>query len=91
MQSTLLIGGLLFAVLALSSIPEPAVPQVSERCDAQVCYVKITRDGFVPKTIIIKIGTTIVWTNTDEGRHTVTSGSPGEIKAPLRSKLLEKK
>jgi len=61
-----------------------------ERCDAETCHVKITRDGFMPKTLIIKLGTTVVWTNEDDSRHTVTSGSPGEVKAPLKSLLLEK-
>jgi plastocyanin len=75
------------------------VPQLAEAqtqselratCYEQLCHVKITKDGFVPKTLIIRSGTTIVWTNTDDGRHTVTSGSPGEITAPLKSLMLEK-
>jgi plastocyanin len=61
-----------------------------ERCDAEVCHIKITRDGFIPKILTVKIGTTVVWTNLDDSRHTVTSGSLGEIKAPLKSLLLDK-
>ena len=62
--------------------------QTTVRCDEEVCHVNITKNGFEPNTMIVKIGTTVVWTN-DEGRHTVTSGSPGEITGPLKSNLLE--
>lgn len=61
-----------------------------QRCDEEICNVTITKEGFVPKTLIVKIGTTVVWTNTDDGRHTVTSGSPGELTAPLKSLLIDK-
>jgi uncharacterized membrane protein len=61
-----------------------------QRCDEEICNVTITKEGFVPKTLIVKIGTTVVWTNTDDSRHTVTSGSPGELTAPLKSLLLDK-
>ncbi len=80
------------AMLSSYYIPQFAEAQTSgrERCDEEICNVKITSDGFVPKTLTIRIGTTVVWTNTDDGRHTVTSGSPGEVTAPLKSELLEK-
>ena len=93
MRHTLLMTGFLIVVIATSYyFPQFAEAQMSnrERCDAETCHVKITKDGFVPKTLIVKIGTAIVWTNIDDGRHTVTSGSPGEVKAPLKSLLLEK-
>jgi uncharacterized membrane protein len=61
-----------------------------QRCDEEICNVTITKEGFVPKTLIVKIGTTVVWTNADDSRHTVTSGSPGELTAPLKSLLLDK-
>ncbi len=61
-----------------------------ETCDASTCYVKITKTEFVPKTLTVKLGTTIVWINTDDKSHTVTSGIPGEITLPLNSKLLQK-
>ncbi len=73
---------------ALSSVE--AQESTREICDADICHVSITSDGFMPKTLIVKVGTTIVWTNNDDGRHTVTSGSPGEVAAPLKSLLLEK-
>jgi plastocyanin len=60
-----------------------------ETCDSQICHVKIIKDGFVPKTLTVKIGATVVWTNTDDNRHTVTSGSPGQIIHPFKSLLLE--
>lgn len=93
MQYTLPIASFLMVVLVASYyFPQFADAQMSNReiCDAETCHVKITKDGFVPKTLIVKIGTTVVWTNIDDGRHTVTSGSPGEVKAPLKSLLLAK-
>ncbi len=86
-------AGFLIVVMATSYYtPMFAQAQTSdiERCDAETCYVKITKDGFTPKTLTVKIGTTIVWINTDDRSHTVTSGIPGEITLPLNSKLLEK-
>lgn len=86
-------AGFLIVVMATSYYaPILAKAQTGdiERCDAETCYVKITKDGFMPKTLTVKIGTTIVWTNTDDRSHTVTSGIPTEITPPLNSKLLEK-
>ena len=93
MRYTFLITSFLLAVMATSYYtPHLAQAQTSDReiCNEETCHVKITKDGFMPKTLIVKIGTTIVWTNTDDGRHTVTSGSPVEITSPLKSLLLEK-
>ena len=82
----------LLLILAMLTyyLPQFAAAQTEDRCNERVCNIKITKDGFVPKTLIVKIGTKVVWTNNDDGRHTVTSGSPGEITAPLKSFLLEK-
>lgn len=65
-----------------------AAAQSTERCEEKVCHIKITRDGFVPKTLKVTIGSTVIWTSEDENRHTVTSGSPGEIKLPFKSFIL---
>jgi plastocyanin len=72
-------------------IPQLAEAQTSDRvrCEDEICHVKITSNGFSPRTLIITIGTTVVWTNIDDGRHTVTSGSPDEVTSPLKSLLLE--
>ncbi len=38
---------------------------------------KVDNDRFyVPATITIPVGTTVVWTNLDDARHTVTDGTP---------------
>lgn len=80
----------LLLILAMSTyyVPQFVTAQTEDRCNEQICHVKITKDGFVPTTLIVKIGTKVVWTNTDDGRHTVTSGSAGEIIPPLNSKIL---
>lgn len=90
MRHTLLIVTFFVSVLLAYNIPQFAEAQTSAGCDEAICHVKITKDGFVPKRLIVKVGTTIVWTNTDDRGHTVTSGSPGEVTAPLKSVLLEK-
>ena len=93
MRYSIVIASFMITIVAVSfNLQQFTQAQMSdrERCDAEICHVKITRDGFMPKTLIIKLGTTVVWTNEDDSRHTVTSGSPGEVKAPLKSLLLEK-
>jgi len=83
---------LLAAMLSSYYVPQLAEAQTSdrERCEDEICHVMITSNGFSPRTLIVRIGTTVVWTNTDDGRHTVTSGSPDEVTSPLKSLLLEK-
>lgn len=88
----LVLSLLMLVSLAYHHYPLPAQAQMSDResCDAEICHVRITEYGFIPKILIVKIGTAVVWANIDDGGHTVTSGSPGEIAAPLQSSLLEK-
>ncbi|GEM_PF-1731986 len=82
----------LLLTIAVSSVLSSIEAQESTReiCDADICHVSITSDGFMPKTLLIRVGTTVIWTNNDDGRHTITSGSVGEVTAPLKSLLLEK-
>ena len=84
----LIIGFLMLVMVSQYHILQTIDAQTAVRCDEEVCHVSLTKDGFEPKTMIVKIGTTVVWTN-EEGRHTVTSGSPGDITGPLKSILLE--
>ena len=44
----------------------------AERCDASLCYIEITRDGFVPSDVAVSAGSTIVWRNVDERVHAVS-------------------
>ena len=85
---------LFLAILGLGMyfIPQFVGAQSSneERCDEEICHIQITKNGFMPQRLIVKTETTIIWTNFDDGRHTVTSGSPGAITAPLKSFLLNK-
>ncbi|MGI0020990.1 MAG: DUF7343 domain-containing protein [Nitrososphaera sp.] len=46
--------------------------QDAERCDAKLCYIEITRDGFVPSDVALSAGSTIVWRNVDERVHAVS-------------------
>ena len=49
-----------------------AFAQDAERCDANLCYIEITRDRFVPSDVAISAGSTIVWRNVDERVHAVS-------------------
>jgi uncharacterized membrane protein/plastocyanin len=75
------------SVLVNSAYAQSALGEI---CEEEVCHVQITKDGFVPKRLLIQLGVTVIWTNLDNSRHTVTSGSPTTITAPLKSMLLEK-
>ncbi len=90
LYSYLIVGLIAFALVAPYYVTQVAEAQTSDRCDEEICSVKITKNGFEPRKLIVKIGATVIWTNTDDRRHTVTSGSPGEITTPMKSPLLEK-
>ncbi|MFQ5941561.1 MAG: tetratricopeptide repeat protein, partial [Nitrososphaerales archaeon] len=85
----LIIGFLMLTLLSQYHTLQFVDARPTERCDAEVCHITITKEGFEPKTMMVRIGATVVWTNDDEGRHTVTSGSAREITTPLKSSLLE--
>lgn len=45
--------------------------------------IEISNIAFKPETMNVLRGTTVTWTNMDEGvRHTATSGEPGERAVP---------
>ena len=37
-----------------------------------------TDDCFIPSTVVIALGGTVTWENTDNAAHTATSGSPSD-------------
>lgn len=90
--NTALLCTLAILIVAASYAGSRVAGQTSSesRCLEAVCHVQITKDGFVPRRLIIQGDATVVWTNLDEARHTVTSGSPGDIREPFKSSLLSK-
>ncbi|KAF0867535.1 cupredoxin domain-containing protein [Candidatus Nitrosocosmicus agrestis] len=38
----------------------------------------LTKNGYQPDPVQVKVGQTVVWTNNDSAFHTVTSGLPGQ-------------
>jgi plastocyanin len=52
--------------------------------------VAIKTFQFTPSPLAVRAGTTVVWTNQDEIRHTVTSGSPAAGAARFGSALADK-
>ncbi|HET6770155.1 MAG TPA: plastocyanin/azurin family copper-binding protein [Actinomycetota bacterium] len=59
---------------------EPVREPPREQSRADVDVVNI---AFAPTSLEVDRGTTVVWTNQDQGvRHTVTSGLPGDVGVP---------
>lgn len=48
-------------------------PATESAMPAEKNMVKITADGFSPKTITVKVGESVTWTNADTENHTVNS------------------
>jgi plastocyanin len=57
----------LFAFAVVAALAGPAAPQVT-----------IKTFAFGPKSLVVPVGTTVVWTNVDDIEHTVTSGMPDQ-------------
>jgi plastocyanin len=49
---------------------------ITEECDEAICQVSMTSLTFAPDTLKIRPGATVVWTNSDNVPHTVTSSNP---------------
>ena len=47
--------------------------------------IEITNNAFFPDTLTIKVGETIVWTNKDSAKHTVTSDTGAELSSQMLS------
>ena len=45
--------------------------------------VSIRTFQFAPDTVRVKAGTRVVWTNSDEIEHTITSGTPDDTTGPF--------
>jgi plastocyanin len=64
--------GKLIALLAGVLLWAPAAVAVADA--PPTVHVTIHDHTFTPRVIHVKVGQTIVWTNTDQDPHTVTSG-----------------
>lgn len=63
----LLLGAyLLISRLIVKKPPELSAPRIAN--------VKITEDGLLPQTTLIKKGTEVIWTNVDSEPHKIASG-----------------
>lgn len=88
-KNSLLVAAAVF--LVMGSLPAFAqTPEAAGDCNIEVCYVKMTADGFDPETMTISQETTVVWKNVDEKVHSleIIAGetrseaviiSPGEV------------
>ena len=49
--------------------------------------IEISTFAFQPEALSVSVGTTVTWTNHDNIRHTVTSGTPDKPGGPLSGNL----
>lgn len=61
------------ASLASASTVKPGVNRHASAAVKIVLHKKTGKYGFMPKTLTVKVGTTVTWTNASSAPHTVTS------------------
>jgi plastocyanin len=67
-----------------TSTSSPPPPPASSSVTVNV-EIKLFK--FIPDTLVVAPGTTVVWTNHDDIAHTVTSGTPDHVGGILAGKL----
>jgi len=60
-------------------ITPPPIPNIGENTGVQTYNIEINNFAFVPASLNVKAGDTIIWTNKDSAPHTVVSDSGSEI------------
>ncbi len=65
---------------------EPSAPQTPSASESETHNIEIVDFSFNPLTLTINQGDTIVWTNRDSAKHTVTSNSGSELGSELLGK-----
>jgi plastocyanin len=68
-------------VARLAVLVMTAATLASATARADEVTVKIDNFTFEPEVLIVRAGTTVVWTNVDDIPHTVTSSSRGQFKS----------
>jgi plastocyanin len=58
-------------------------PSAAALVQGETVNVRIKDFKFIPDTLNVKTGTTVIWTNEDSARHTVTSDSGTELDSEL--------
>lgn len=57
--------------LVMGSLPAFAQTPTAVECHIEVCYIKMTANGFDPESMAISPGATVVWKNVDEKVHSL--------------------
>ncbi len=70
-KALLVVGLLVFVTLGLLILVFPK--QTSHDVPAATATITISKDGFMPAHLRIRIGTEIIWTNSDSKPHQVAS------------------
>jgi len=66
---------LLFFSAAGSSLAFAQETLRAETCNADICYIKVSPDGFSPEKLLVRDGSTVVWKNVDNNAHMIAGGS----------------
>ncbi|UVS69880.1 hypothetical protein [Nitrososphaera viennensis] len=77
----------LFFLAGSSPLTFAQETQRAETCNADICYIKVTDDGFSPERLVVRDGSTVVWKNVDSSAHMI-AGGPAENPALFNSSLL---
>ena len=78
------IYGLVYYVIGFTSLKNYTTSSETYQNNANMVYVTINNNAFSPANVIIKKGTTVVWTNNDAMAHTVTADKDGPASPELK-------
>jgi len=88
-RSSLALGGLAAVALLLPAAPTAPAIGARRASTAGTVGVQIKNFAFAPRTVRIKVGATVVWTNMDANvGHTITSGKNADAHAWKSSPLI---
>ena len=90
MKKTILFSLIVLMLLLGCSQQEKTTPTstitISGETTAKTYNIKIENSEFIPNSITIKRGDTIIWTNTGSVKHTITSDAGDELDSELVAK-----
>jgi plastocyanin len=67
-------------------VPQVSTSSPTDICTKARCDIEIKGFAFLPDALVVKVGTTVRWTNLDDDTHNVHQGPDG----PLNSASLVK-
>ena len=78
MRILLAVTSITMSTFALGNVPTREAVATSDNAT-----ISIKTFQFAPDTLRVKAGVRVVWTNTDDIEHTITSGTPDDTTGPF--------